>query len=431
MGFFNNIYRFFTAAPNGQFEAINRSVSDAERALIQGNTCDTYEGFFSTEIDTEKTISITAVMQAVNIIASSIAALPCEVFKQTGDNLSADKRHVAYRLLSRQSDENTTSFNFMRTFVAQALLGDGYARIYRDSLAQPVRLQVVVGTVRPAYGKDGSLWYLIKDTRTGWTTGEEAVPARDMIHLRNMSLDALSGTPIARYFREVLSAELSATQTEASFFKNGASVDKYVSAPVPLTKDQRTMLTNSLKGYSGAGNAGRMPLLDAGIEIKNVGLNLEQAAVLPARRFHISEVARIFNVTPHLLHELERTTFNNAEHLGMSFVTYTLQPWIKQIEQELSMRLLTEKQKADGTHYVRFNMNSLLRGDAKTRAEFYLRMIQNGVMSPNEVRRLENMNPREGGDVYLTPLNHTTNPDAPDAPAEEQPDSNEQPQPSA
>lgn len=404
------------------------AVSDLERALINGSSLEGCDGIFSTSVNESNTVGISAVFQAISVISQSIASLPCEVFRQRGDSLTVDKRHPAHRLVNVQADDDTTSFDFMRTLIARALLGDGYARIYRDELMRPVRIQIVIGDVHPGYSKDGKLYYIIRDQRTGWNNDEEVVPAYDIIHLRNQTFNALSGSPVVKYFKHLLSAELSATMTEAQFFKNGASVDKYVHAPVPLSKEQRNGLESRLKGYAGAGNAGRMPVLDGGIEIKTIGLNLEQAALIPARRFHITEVARIFNVTPHLLHDLERATFNNAEQLGMAFVTYTLQPWIKQIEQQFALRLLTEVQKRDGTHYVRINMNALLRSDVKTRGEYYKNMITHGVMSPNEVRALENMNRRDGGDIYLTPLNHTTNPDGDLSASETQDNNDEQPQ---
>jgi HK97 family phage portal protein len=151
-------------------------------------------------------------------------------------------------------------------------------------------------------------------------------------------------------------------------------------------------------------------ILEMGLEWKPVGLNSEDSQFLETRKFQRDEICAIFRVPPHLVANLDKASFNNIEHLGLSFVNYSLIPYITRIESRINVGLL--KKEDQGKYYAKFNVAALLRGDLQSRYESYGTGINWGILSPNDCRDLEDMNPRDGGDIYLTPLNMTTTPEA-------------------
>jgi len=174
-----------------------------------------------------------------------------------------------------------------------------------------------------------------------------------------------------------------------------------------LTAEARDRVTDSFsKNYLGLSNAGKVPVLDVGMKFVPLSLSPDDAQFVESHKLSIPEVARIFNIPPHLIADLDRSTFNNIEQLSREFVTYTLRPWIKQWEAELNRKLFLEEEK--GRFRVRFNINSLLRGDTASQSQQIDTVMKWGIMSINEVRQtFFDMNPIDGevGDKNLVPLN--------------------------
>ena len=158
---------------------------------------------------------------------------------------------------------------------------------------------------------------------------------------------------------------------------------------------------------SGVRNAGKTLILDAGVKYERMGLDLEEAGLIPYRNMAVDDAARIFGIPAHLLAQLDRATFNNIEVMNTQFVTLCLRPWAVQMEQEFSRKLLSGNEKQNRSHYIRINLDGLLRGDTESRASYYNTMFNIGAMSPNDIRDMENLNRRPEGDQYYTPLNMT------------------------
>ena len=157
--------------------------------------------------------------------------------------------------------------------------------------------------------------------------------------------------------------------------------------------------------YAGAINSGEIPILEEGMELKTIGLSHEDAQFLESRKFNRSEIAGIYNVPAHMINDLEKATFSNIEHQSLQFVQHSLGPWIVNLEQEMELSLLTEEEQE--IYFIRFLVDGLLRGDIKTRWEAHTKARNIGALSANEIRELEDRNPREdeGGDKYLEPEN--------------------------
>jgi HK97 family phage portal protein len=208
--------------------------------------------------------------------------------------------------------------------------------------------------------------------------------------------------------KETLGLAMATEEHGARLFSNGAKPGGVLSTDQVLKDDSFDRIKASWdSAHSGVSNAHKVAILEGGLKWTQVGMSSEDSQFLETRNFQRSEIAGIYRVPPHMIGDLEHATFSNIEHLSLHFVANSLMPLLTRIEQRINFSLLSFKEQSK--YYAKFTVNSLLRGDMASRAEFYTRMVQNGAMSPNEIRALEDMNPRTGGDIYLTPLNMAIN----------------------
>ena len=167
-------------------------------------------------------------------------------------------------------------------------------------------------------------------------------------------------------------------------------------------KDPKRLRESWNAAYGGSGNSGKVAVLEEAMTFTPISMPNNEAQFLETRKFQVAEICRIYRVPPHLVGDLEHATFSNIEHQGISFAVHTIRPWLVRIEQAINRALFSEKEK--GRYYVQFNMDGLMRGDYKSRMEGYAIARQNGWMSANDIRELENLNPlpeEEGGNAYL------------------------------
>ncbi|MGJ0639409.1 phage portal protein, partial [Xenorhabdus bovienii] len=199
---------------------------------------------------------------------------------------------------------------------------------------------------------------------------------------------------------------------------NGAVTSGVLQTDQSLTDDAFDRLKADFESrHQGLVNAHKPMILEMGLQWKQISLSAEDAQFLETRKFQLEEICRIFRVPLHMVQNTDRATFNNIENLGIGFINYSLVPYLTRIEQRINAGLV--KSSKQGQFYAKFNTGALLRGDMKSRFEAYTRGINWGIYSPNECRELEELNPREGGDIYLTPMNMTTDPDSPPKPKTE------------
>ena len=187
----------------------------------------------------------------------------------------------------------------------------------------------------------------------------------------------------------------------AKFFANGAAPSGVLEHPGTI-KDPARLRENWNSTFGGSANSGKVAVLEEGMKYTPISISPEQAQFLETRKFQIDEIARIFRVPPHMVGDLEKSSFSNIEQQSLEFVKYTLDPWVIRWEQSLSRSLLSPAEKA--THFFKFNLEGLLRGDYQSRMNGYAIARQNGWMSANDIRELENLDripAEEGGDLYL------------------------------
>ena len=234
----------------------------------------------------------------------------------------------------------------------------------------------------------------------------------DVLHIPGLGFDGLVGySPIAMA-KNAIGMAIACEEYGAKFFANGAAPGGVLEHPGTI-KDPQRVRESWQSTFGGSGNANKIAVLEEGMKYTPIGISPEQAQFLETRKFQINEIARIFRVPPHMVGDLEKSSFSNIEQQSLEFVKYTLEPWIVRWEQAINRALLSEKEKE--SYFVKFNVDGLLRGDYESRMNGYATARQNGWMSANDIRELENLDriPAElGGDLYLINGNMTKLQDA-------------------
>jgi HK97 family phage portal protein len=354
-------------------------------------------------VTTEGSLKNTTVFACVRVLAESVASLPLIVYERLGDGRGKRRagEHSLYRILHDLSNTEMTSVELRETLMGHlALWGNAYGEIERDRGGRvrglwPLRPDQM--TVQRVAGRLIYVYQLPDGQRM-------TLPADMVMHLRGLSTDGVMGySPIA-LARQAVGLALATEEFGSRFFGNGARPGGVLQHPGVLSKDAQDRLRKSLESrHRGLSNAHRLMILEEGMTLKEVGIPPEDAQFLETRRFQVAEIARMFRVPLHMVGELERATNNNIEHQSLEFVIHTLRPWLVRWEQAISRDLLTPAERA--RYFAEHLIDGLLRGDIKSRYEAYATGRQNGWLSANDIRELENQNPVEGGDMYLVPLN--------------------------
>lgn len=343
-----------------------------------------------------------AVWACVRVLSQTIAALPLKLYERQGDNRHVASEFYLYPLLHDQPNPLMSSLEFREALQGHLLLwGNAYCEIEYDN-----------------GGRIKALWPLRPDRMESWSrVGDMLVykfrmPDNSLVtlrgdrvwHLRGWSSDGLIGYSPIQVHRQAIGLGIAAEEYGARFFGNDARPGGVLVHPGKLRDDSAKRLQKAWhENYGGLGQSHRTAVLEEGVTYQTIGIAPDDAQFLETRKFQVSEIARIFGVPPHKIGDLDRATFSNIEHQAIEFVTDSLQPWLVRWEQSIRLQLMTEQERA--RYYPEFLVDSLLRGDTVTRYQAYAVARQNGWMSANDIRKLENMNEIDGGDVYLVPLN--------------------------
>ena len=374
-----------------------------ERAL----TWDDFGGqsLFSNSVTTDKTLTVSAVYASISILSSSIAGLPIQIYQKTNDGKQRISNIPLTNLLKIQVNSNLTSFSMKELMMIDLLLyGNSFWQISRNKQGQVIALfPMDPRSVKITLTNDGVI-YQYTDIKNRIYTFDKS----EVFHIKAFSLDGVVGYPPLKIYESQIKGALALQDFANAFFENGANVGGILEHPAQLSKQALENLQASFKNkYTGVKNSSKPLVLEEGMKFNRLAIPNDQAQFLESRKFSVNDVARIFRIPPHMLAEMDKATFSNIEHQSIEFVRDTLRSWIVRIEQEINIQLLSPRDRANG-YFVEFLIDSILRGDTKSRFEAYKIAIQNGWMSINEVRQLENMNKIDGGDVHAFPLNMTT-----------------------
>jgi len=353
-------------------------------------------------------MQMTAVYSCVRILSETLAGLPLHVYRYN-DSGGKEKylKHPLYKLLHDEPNPEMTSFAFRETLMSHLLLwGNAYAQIIRNARGEVIALYPLMPN-KMTVDRDskGRLFYLYSRTSDDAPTlGDESqvyLSPSEVLHIPGLGFDGLIGySPIAMA-KNAVGLAIATEEYGAKFFANGAAPGGVLEHPGTI-KDPQKVKESWNAAYQGSQNAHRVAVLEEGMKYQPIGISPEQAQFLETRKFQINEIARIFRVPPHMLADLEKSSFSNIEQQSLEFVKYTLDPWVVRWEQSMCRALLMESEKP--IVFIKFNVDGLLRGDYVSRMSGYATARQNGWMSANDIRELENLDriPAEfGGDLYL------------------------------
>lgn len=350
-------------------------------------------------VNPSSAIQVSAVYACVRVIAETIASLPFHVYETTDDGSRKATEHPLYRLIHDEPNKEMTSFILRETLLAHLLLyGNAYCQIIRTGRD---RIESIYPLLPDKMEVDrdagGSLTY----TYTTSDGKRWRLEPRDVLHIPGLGFDGVMGySPIALE-KSAIGLGIAAEEYGSKFFSNGARPSGILTHPNTV-KDPAALRASWNAAYGSSSNASRVAVLEEGMTFVPLSLPNNEAQFLETRKFQVSEICRIFRVPPHMIGDLDRATFSNIEHQSIDFAVHTIRPWLVRIEQAINRALFSDREK--GRFYVQFNLDGLMRGDYKSRMEGYAIARQNGWMSANDIRELENMNPmsdEEGGNAYL------------------------------
>ena len=393
MGFFSGIFRSRDAPQN-------RTAGSGYTFFLGGTT--------SGKAVTERSaMQMTAVYSCVRILAEAVAGLPLHLYrcKDSGGKEKAID-HPLYLLLHDEPNPEMSSFVFRETLMTHLLLwGNAYAQIIRNGKGEVVALYPLMpNKMTVDRDANGQLYYQ-------YTRSNEEAPTMkgttvnlhpsDVLHIPGLGFDGLVGySPIAMA-KNAIGMAIACEEYGAKFFANGAAPGGVLEHPGTI-KDPSRVRESWQSTFGGSGNANKIAVLEEGMKYTPIGISPEQAQFLETRKFQINEIARIFRVPPHMVGDLEKSSFSNIEQQSLEFVKYTLEPWLIRWEQSIQRSLLSTDEKP--LYFVKFNVDGLLRGDYASRMQGYATARQNGWMSANDIRELENLDripAEDGGDLYL------------------------------
>lgn len=349
----------------------------------------------------------TAVYACVRILAETLAALPLQLYRYTPGGKERVYDHPLYHLLHDEPNPEMTSFIFRETLMSHLLIwGNAYAQIIRDRLGRVQGLYPLRPDKMTVCRDDrGQIFYLY--TKTGDENpnvkpyGQVVLQKEEVLHIPGLGFDGLVGySPIAMA-RNAVGMTMACEEYGASFFANGASPSGVLEHPGVL-KDPAKVRDSWNAVYRGTGNAHKVAVLEEGMKYQQIGIPPEEAQFLETRKFQLDEIARLYRIPPHMIGDLEKSSFNNIEQQSMEFVKYTLDPWVIRWEQAMQKALFLPEEKKQ--YFLKFNVNGLMRGDYESRMTGYSIGRQNGWLSANDIREMEDMNPvpdEEGGNLYL------------------------------
>lgn len=355
---------------------------------------------------TERTaMQMTAVYSCVRILSETLASLPLHIYESFETNSRKAIKHPLYKLLHDEPNPEMTSFIFRETLMTHLLLwGNAYAQIIRNGKGEVLALYPLMpDRMRVDRDEYGQLYYeyLLSDSdANARESGAVRLSTQDILHIPGLGFDGLVGySPIAMA-KNAIGMAIATEEYGAAFFANGATPSGILTHP-GVIKNPEAMRESWSKGFGGR-NSHKVAILEEGMNYTPISIAPNEAQFLETRKFQLNEIARIFRVPPHMVGDLEKSSFSNIEQQSLEFVKYTLDPWVSRFEQAMTRRLLTDDEKKK--YYIKFNVDGLMRGDYQSRMNGYATARQNGWMSANDIRALENLDlisDEEGGNLYL------------------------------
>jgi len=349
------------------------------------------------QVSEDNALTFSAVYAAVRIISETIASIPLNVYVYDGETRVIAREHPIQKLLAHTPNTVSSSFTFRESMAANLVLhGNAYAKIEFNAAGRPISLTPLNPMLVEVKIVDGEKVYVFNEKTTYLDY--------EIIHVVGLSFNGLTGKSPLTVAREAVAIGLAAQEYGARFYSNGANTGGIITAPGRLSIDAINRLKQSWnRANGGLSNSHGTAILEEGMKYEKIGLDPEAAQFLQSRKFQVNEIARIFRIPPSYLADLENSsTRANVEQQAIQFVRDCVTPYVRRFEVEFNRKLFRED---EPNYYAYFTMEGLMRGDLQGRYQAYATARQWGWLSVNDIRDLENLNPVEGGDVYLQPLN--------------------------
>ena len=359
-------------------------------------------------VTAESSLTVSAVYAAVRLLAETVGSIPLITYERLQPRgKKRDLTHRLYKPLHDQPNRWQTSMEWREMMQAHATLrGDAYSREVVTNEFGFELIPLHPDRVTPHKGPPGAIFYEFRPLKGG----TEIILQDEMFHLKGLSSNGIVGISPIALARESIGLSMAAEEVGARLFGNSSVPKGVLQHPNKLGVKAYERLKESWEErHKGLQNSNKVAILEEGMEWKQVGLTAEDSQFLQTRKFQVEEVARWFNIPPHMLRQLDRATFSNIEQQSLEFVTYSIRPWLVRWEQVILRDLYVGRESE--THFTEFLVEGLLRGDFKTRWEGYAIGKQNGILNADEIRALENLNPQEEpepgkvGEIYYVPLN--------------------------
>ncbi|MBT6808655.1 MAG: phage portal protein [Flavobacteriales bacterium] len=386
MGILQSIQNIFTTPQKKEQRSINYSLPFGP----------------STQVSPETALTFSAVWAAMRLLSESISTLPVGVFRRenNGDNVEVNS-DLSF-LVKYQPNTYQNKITFYEKIIMDMLSdGNSYVQIVRNRNGRVLELLPLNYGDVETYTLDNKLYY--SDEKSGETHNSE-----NILHFKLITgPDGITGLSPIEQCKNAIGWGMDVQEYSSTFFKNGGKLSGILESDRALSEQAIDRLRNSFnKNYGTLSGSNQTAVLEEGLKYKSISVTPDQAQFLASREFSVQEVCRIFSIKPHMLADLSKSSFNNIEMQNQEYVTYSLMPFISKIELEMSLKLF--RRNAIGREYIKFNVNGLLRGNVKDRADYYKTAITNGWMTVNEVRSKEDLNRVTDGDSNYIQMNMTT-----------------------
>lgn len=361
-------------------------------------------------------LGLTAAYAAINVLSTDTASPPIGVFRRRSDGGRDEARdHPLHEVLNVSPDGERTAMRFRQALMGHVLgWGNGCAEIETDNGGRVIGLHLLEAGTKAYRALDnsttsdgsllgtGTLYYL--------TPKGVKIPAWKTLHIAGLSGDGINGYSPITLAREAISLGLAAERFGGSWYGNGTRTGGWIKLAKALKSDEaKKNLRESIERvHQGVDSAHKIGILEEGMEFTPTTINPEEGQFLATRQFQVIEIARMFRLPPHKIGDYSQSHLANVEEANLDYLVTVLLGWCEQIEQAMNFRLFSANERKQG-FFVEHNMMAFLRGNMAARADFYTKLRDLGVLTPNQIARFENLNPiGPEGDIRLVPLNMTS-----------------------
>ena len=351
----------------------------------------------------DKAMLLSTVYRCVDVIGDSVAQLPLEPYKVDENGYKRKyTEHSTYYILNKEPNKTMSRFTFMKTLITSVLLdGNGYALIKRDNNGNATSLKLIPSGLVSIINNNGKIMYSV-------TGIKQLIEPVNMIHILNFSYDGITGISTLQHAKNTLGLASDSEAHAEGFFKGGANLAGIIKVQSSLNPKQKQDIkeswSNTFSPINGTPNG--IAVLEGNMDFQPITVNPADAQLLETRQFNVIDICRFFGVSPVKAFDLSKSSYSTVEATQLAFLTDTLNPLLQKIELEFERKLYKPSERSSVD--VRFDTSILLRADKASQAEYYNKLFQIGVITPNEIRKALDLEPLDGGDKSFVQVNVQT-----------------------